>query len=94
MTKAANAELAEMGEETDNMITTQSKLRETIMNATKVASNNFKGIDILNDNGNYQSTFVILQNIADIYDEIIKRDKETGSNNINLLLETIAGFNA
>lgn len=50
-TKAANAELAEMGEETDNMITTQSKLRETIMNATRVASNNNKGIDIFDDNG-------------------------------------------
>lgn len=50
-TKDANAELAEIGEETDNMITTQSKLRETIMNATRVASNNNKGIDIFDDNG-------------------------------------------
>ena len=59
-TKAAAEELAEMGEDTDTMITTQSKLRSTIMEATKVSSNQFKGFDILDDNGNYKSTYEIL----------------------------------
>ena len=40
-----------MGEEVNDMITTESKLRETVMNATRVASNNNKGFDILDDNG-------------------------------------------
>lgn len=92
-TKAAAEELAEMGEDTDTMITTQSKLRQTIMDATKVASNGFKGFDILNDNGNYKSTYEILQGIADIYQEIVETDEKTSSNQKNLLLETVAGKN-
>lgn len=34
-----------------------------------------------------------MQNIADIYDEIVKKDKATGNNSANLLLETVAGKN-
>lgn len=34
-----------------------------------------------------------LQGIADIYDEIVETDKEFGTNNINLLLENLAGKN-
>ena len=63
------------------------------MSATKVASNGFKGIDILDNNGNYRSTASVLQDIADIYNEIEETDKKTKSNNVNLLLETIAGKN-
>ena len=92
-TKEAKAELEEMGEETEDVITTQSKLRDTIMSATKVASNEFKGFDILDDNGNYKSTYEIMLGIADIYDEIAATDKKFGSNNLNLLLETMAGKN-
>ena len=50
-TKASSDELIEMGEEVDGLITTQSKLRETIMDATKISSNQFQGFDILDDNG-------------------------------------------
>ena len=92
-TKAAAEELAEMGEDTDTMITTQSKLRSTIMEATKVSSNQFKGFDILDDNGNYKSTYEILQGIADVYQEIVEQDEKTHSNQKNLLLETVAGKN-
>lgn len=35
----------------------------------------------------------VLQDIADIYNEIEETDKKTKSNNVNLLLETIAGKN-
>lgn len=34
-----------------------------------------------------------MQGLADLYDEIVKKDKELGTNNLNLLLETIAGKN-
>lgn len=92
-TSQAKQELSELNEDTDGVITTVSKLRETIMNATKVASNEYKGVDLLDKNGNYRSTASVLQDIADIYSEIEETDKKTKSNNINLLLETISGKN-
>lgn len=92
-TEQAKQELSDLGEETDGMITTVSKLRDTIMDATKAASKDGKGFDILDDNGNYKSTYEIMQGLADFYDDIVKKDKELGTNNLNLLLETIAGKN-
>ena len=92
-TKSAKEELEEMGEETENVITTQSKLRDTIKEATAVASNGFKGFDILDDNGNYKSTYEIMLGIADVYNEILETDKQFGRNNANLLLESVAGKN-
>jgi len=92
-TKVAVQQLQDLGEETENVATTVAKLRDTIMSATKVASNGFAGFDILTENGNYKSTYEILLGIAEIYDEIIETDQKYGSNNINLLLETIAGKN-
>ena len=91
MTKEAKTQLEELGEETDDLITTQSKLRDLILNATKVESNAFKGFDILNDDGSYKSTYEKLLGIAEIWDEIGKRDKATGNLNQNLLLEAVAG---
>lgn len=92
-TEEAKQELSDLGEETDGMITTVSKLRDTIMDATKAASSDGKGFDILDSNGNYKSTYEIMQGLADLYDNIVKKDKELGTNNFNLLLETIAGKN-
>lgn len=92
-TEAAKQELSDLGEETDGMITTVSKLRDTIMDATKAASADGKGFDILDSNGNYKSTYEIMQGLADLYDDIVTKDKELGTNNLNLLLETIAGKN-
>ena len=92
-TEKAKQELSDLGEETDGMITTVSKLRDTIMDATKAASSDGKGFDILDSNGNYKSTYEIMQGLADLYDNIVKKDKELGTNNLNLLLETIAGKN-
>jgi TP901 family phage tail tape measure protein len=92
-TEEAKQELSDLGEETDGMITTVSKLRDTIMNATKAASSDGKGFDILDANGNYKSTYEIMQGLADLYDDIVKKDKELSTNNLNLLLETIAGKN-
>ncbi len=92
-TEQAKQELSDLGEETDGMLTTVSKLRDTIMDATKAASKDGKGFDILDDNGNYKSTYEIMQGLADLYDDIVKKDKELGTNNLNLILETIAGKN-
>ena len=44
-TKEAAEELEEMGEDTSDMIMSQSKMRDLIMNATRVASNNYQGFD-------------------------------------------------
>lgn len=92
-TEAAKAELEALGEETDDVITTTSKLRDTILAATKAASQDGYGFDILDDNGNYKSTFEIMSGLSELYDEIAAKDKELGTNNLNLLLETIAGKN-
>lgn len=92
-TKEAEQTLTDLGEDTEGVITTVSKLRETIMSATAVASNGFKGFDILDENGNYKSTYEILKGISEIYQQIVETDKKTGSNNKNLLLETMAGKN-
>lgn len=92
-TKEGAEQLESLGEDVSDMITTESKLRATIMEATKVSGNNFKGFDILDDNGNYKSTYEILLGISEVYDQIVARDKETHSNNMNLLLETLAGKN-
>lgn len=91
-TKAAASTLEELGEETEGMIQTESKLRQTIMDATKTASTP-NGFDILNDSGQYKSTYEILQGIADIWEEIGETDKQRGTTNQNLLLETMAGKN-
>ena len=91
MTKEAAEELEEMGEDTSDMIVSQSKMRELIMNATKVASNSYKGFDIQNELGNYKSTYEIMLGLANIWDEIKQADLKTGDNRQNLLLESIAG---
>ncbi|SDW46920.1 Phage-related minor tail protein [Lachnospiraceae bacterium KHCPX20] len=85
--------LEEAGEDTDGMIETQSKLRKSIMAATKVASNDYKGFDIMDENGNYKSTYQKLLGLSDIWKEIKEHDKESGTNNANFILETIAGKN-
>ena len=90
-TKEAKNQLEELGEDADGVITTVSKLRDTIMSATKVASNSYKGFDILDENGNYKSTYEIMLGLSEIYSEIEATDKKMGNNNLNLLLETIAG---
>ena len=92
-TKEAKEELKSMGEDVDDVIATTSKLRDTIMSATKAASSDGKGFDILDSNGNYKSTYEILQGLADLYDNIVAKDKQLGTNNLNLILETIAGKN-
>ena len=90
-TEEAKEELEELGEDTsDFVVQTASKSQEAIKNFTKVASNSFKGFDILDENGNYKSTYDILLGISEIYQEIVETDKKYGSNMANGLLETLA----
>lgn len=91
LTGTSVEDMQEAGEEIDGLITTQSKLRKTIMDITKVSSNGFKGFDILNESGNYKSTYEMLKGIAEVWKEIGEEDKKMGSNRQSLLLETIAG---
>ena len=84
-------DMQEAGEEIDGLIETQSKLRQTILDATKVASNNYMGFDIQEMNGSYKTTYQMLKGIADIYQEIGKEDKKRGTNRQAFILETVAG---
>lgn len=90
-TSASKAELEANGEEVEGMITNVSKLRDVIMQATKVEANGFKGFDILTDVGSYKTPYEILSGIAEIYEDIVELDKKTGNKQANLLLETLAG---
>lgn len=93
-TEEAKAELEELGEDTeDYVVQTSSKIDESVRNFTATASNNFEGISILDENGNYRSTYEILQDIADIYDEIVETDQKFGTNHMAGLLELLAGKN-
>ena len=91
-TESAREELEEMGESVDDFVVrTSAKSQQVIKDFTKVASNNFQGFDILDDNGNFKSTYDILLGISEIYEEILATDKQYGSNMANGLLETLAG---
>lgn len=92
-TEAAKQELEELGEETENVIHTTAKLQETIKECTAVASNGFKGVDILDDNGNFLSTYEILSKIAEVYQEIVETDKQAQTNRASMLVEQLAGKN-
>ena len=81
-TKAS--ELEKEGEDVEGLIEDASKLYATVKNLTKVQSNP-EGVSIIDKTtGAYKSTYEILKEIADIYDEIDDAKKAA-------LLETIAG---
>ena len=91
-TKEAKQELADLGEDVDDFVVqTTAKSQQIIKDYTAVASNAFKGVDILDENGNFRSTYQILQDIADVYDEIVETDKQYGTNRSQGLLEALAG---
>lgn len=93
-TEEAKDELASLGENVDDFVVqTKSKLDETIRDYTAVASNNFQGISVLDDNGNYKSTYEILRDISEVYQEILETDKKAGTNRGQALLEVLAGKN-
>ena len=89
-TEAAKEELASIGEDVDDfVVTTTSKLNEQVKNLTRTVGKD--GISLLDDNGNYRSTYEILQDIADVWQQIAEEDLKTGQNRQNALLEMLAG---
>ena len=93
-TEEAKNELASLGENVDDFVVqTKSKIDETVRNYTAVASNGFKGISVLDENGNYRSTYEILRDISLVYQEILEADKKAGTNRGQALLEVLAGKN-
>lgn len=94
LTEEAQKELAELGEETDDyVVATKAKKQQIIKDYTAVPSNNGKGVDILDENGNYRNTYSVLKDISEIYSEIQKQDKAMGTNRAQALIEELAGKN-
>lgn len=81
--------LEEIGEDTDGLIETTSKLQEKVLSLTAV--NGKMGVSLLDANGNYRTTYEILQDIADIWEEIGEADIADGQNRQAALLEALAG---
>lgn len=93
-TEEAEEELSAMNEEVDAFVkATNSKKQQIIKDYTAVASNNYKGFDILDDNGNYKNTYEILLGISKVYKEIQEQDKKLGTNHATALIEELAGKN-
>ena len=93
-TEEAKDELQEMGEDVDDFVVkTSSKTQQIIKDYTAVASNVYKGIDVLDANGNLRDTYDILLDIARIYKEIQEEDKKAGTNRAQALVEELAGKN-
>ena len=91
-TEASKKELEALGEDVDDfVVTTASKLNDQVKSLTKTVGKD--GISLLDDNGNYRSTYEILQDIADVWEQIAEEDLATGQNRQNALLEMLAGKN-
>ena len=83
--------LREAGEDTDGVVSSVPQLRQLIRDLTKVSSNDFKGLDILKDDGSFKSTYDILLSLSKIWDEIGNSDQ--GDLKQASILEKIAGKN-
>ena len=93
-TEEAREELVALGEDVDDFIVqTSSKTQQIIKDYTAVASNAYKGIDVLDSNGNLRDTYSILLDISKVYKEIQETDKKAGTNRANALVEVLAGKN-
>ena len=91
MTKEAKQEIQDMGEDVDDFVVrTQSKTDQIIRNYTAVQSNAYKGVSVLDENGNLRSTYDILLDISKIYKEIQEEDKKNGTNRQQALVEELA----
>lgn len=75
--RGAKTELEDMGEETDGMATSTSKLRDKIKGLTK-------GFDIMKDDKTFKSTYEIMKGISKVWKDLDDISKAS-------LLETLAG---
>ena len=82
--RGATTELESMGEETDGVATSTSKLRAQVAALTNVDGTG--GFDILTDTGAFKSTYDIIQGIAKVYNSMSDVNQAS-------LLELIAGKN-
>ena len=93
-TEEAKKELEELGEDTsDYVVATKAKKQQIIKDYTAVASNGGKGVDILDENGNYKNMFEIMNEIGSIYAELQAEDKQHSTNRSMALIEELAGSN-
>lgn len=91
-TEEAKDEIKDMGEDVDDFVVrTKSKTDKIIRDYTAVASNAYKGVSVLDANGNLRDTYDILLDISKIYKEIQEEDKANGTNRAQALVETLAG---
>lgn len=91
-TEEAKDEVKDMGEDIDDFVVrTKSKTDQIIRDYTAVASNAYKGVSVLDANGNLRDTYDILLDISKIYKEIQDEDKKNGTNRAQALVETLAG---
>ena len=76
--RGASTELTEMGEDTDNLVTSTSKLRDTIKSMT--------GFDIMKDENTYKDIYDIVVGIGEKWNDLSDINRAS-------LLETLAGKN-
>lgn len=81
--RSATTELEEMGEEVTEIVGNTAKYRAEIMALTKTDRTPY-GIDILDDAGNFRSTYEIITDIAEVFEDISSMNKA-------VLLEDLAG---
>lgn len=90
-TEAAKEELAESGEDvSDFVVQTSSKVDAQIRKLTATETNP-SGVSVLDSSGRLRDTFDILMDIANVWDEILAKDEQFGTNSSNALLELMAG---
>ena len=82
--RGTSTEIEEMGEETDGMAESTSKLRADILALTNVDGKG--GFDIMKNNKEYKTTYDILKGISEVWDDMSQINQSA-------LLEEIAGKN-
>ena len=83
--RGAKSELEEMGEETDYVVRSTSKLRELIKGYTSI-NGKYEGFDIMEDEDTFKSLADIIKGIGAVYDEMSDIDRTA-------MLEKLAGKN-
>lgn len=88
--RGAKAELEEMGEDTADLAQGTSKIRKDILALS--------GVDIMLDENTFKSTYQILKEISDVYDDLsdVNRaavlEKLAGKNNANTVAAVLQDF--
>lgn len=80
--RGAKTELEDVGESTEGMAVSTSKLREDIKALTNV--NGTGGFDIMKDSQNFKSTYEIMKGIANVWNDLTDTSKAA-------IIEKIAG---